>query len=80
MQQALNYCDAFEYATSNALDKMTISMVGGKPAGKHARVLENGELIDMAGHQRRQLNPYYADLMAVNCVWLPNGRSQTVTD
>ncbi|NEM33134.1 integrase arm-type DNA-binding domain-containing protein [Escherichia coli] len=69
-RQALNYCDAFEYATSNALDKMTISMVGGKPAGKHARVLENGELIDIwQATSDGSLTPYYADLMRLLIVF-----------
>ncbi|HFP3815819.1 TPA: tyrosine-type recombinase/integrase, partial [Escherichia coli] len=69
-RQALNYCDAFEYAASNALDKMTISMVGGSPAGKHARVLENGELIDIwQATSDGSLTPYYADLMRLLIVF-----------
>ncbi|EHH4780105.1 site-specific integrase [Escherichia coli] len=69
-RQALNYCDAFEYATSNALDKMTIAMVGGKPAGKRARVLENGELIDIwKATSDGSVTPYYADLMRLLIVF-----------
>ncbi|HCP2353520.1 site-specific integrase [Escherichia coli] len=62
-KQALNYCDAFGYATSNVLDKMTVSMVGGVSSGARDRVLDNDELIDLWKATRDgSLNPYYADL------------------
>ncbi|HAW4194485.1 TPA: site-specific integrase [Escherichia coli] len=69
-KQALNYCDAFGYATSNVLDKMTVKAVGGVPSGKCARVLENDELIDIwKATSDGSLNPYYADLMRLLIVF-----------
>ncbi|EFA1011478.1 site-specific integrase [Escherichia coli] len=62
-RQALNYCDAFGYATSNALDKMTTKAVGGVSSGARDRVLDNAELIDLwKATSDGSLNPYYADL------------------
>ncbi|EIL1428047.1 integrase arm-type DNA-binding domain-containing protein [Escherichia coli] len=69
-KQALRYCDACEYASSNALNKLTISMVGGTPAEKRARVLENDEIIDIwKATSDGSLTPYYADLMRLLIVF-----------
>ena len=69
-KQALRYCAACDYASSNALDKLTPAMVGGAPAGRRARVLDHDELLDVwTATSDGSLPPYYADLMRLLIVF-----------
>ena len=68
-KQALRYCDRRGYATSMALERLTIPDVGKKQA-KNDRVLTDNELRDLwCWLMNDGVQPYYRDLMKLITVF-----------